>query len=127
VTTAGPGPRATEPAAASTPLRIVLRGGGRLAARLTARVAAVTGGITVTSAAVRARVAHGRWRLKLCAAAAGRPRRCALGPRAVAAHGSVRLAAVRVLLPTRSRRITVTAALVGSSARPAARGTASTA
>ena len=126
VTTAGPAPRVATPAPAATPLRIVLRGGGRLAARLTARVAAVTGGVTVTSTAVRARAARGRWRLKLCAAAAGQPRRCALGPRARAARGTVRLAAVRLLLPTTSRRITVTAALVGSNARPAARGTAST-
>lgn len=123
VRTVVPTPR-TPPAA--TPLQIVLRGGGRLAARLTARVAAVSGGVSVTSATVRARAARGRWRLKLCAAAAGRPRRCAVGPRAVAARGTVRLAAVRVLLPTTARRITVTAALVGSNARPAARGTAST-
>ena len=118
-----PAPTAAVPAArtsttpAVAPLRIVLRGGGRLAARLTARVAPVTGGVAVTSAAVRARAARGRWRLKLCAAAPGQPRRCALGPRTPSAHGSVRLAAVRVLLRTTSKRITVTAALVDSSTR----------
>ena len=126
VTTVVPAPPpSTTPAA--TPLQIVLRGGGHLAARLTARVATVSGGVSVTSATVRARAARGRWRLKLCAAAPGQPRRCALGPRALTSRGTVRLAAVRVLLPTRSRRITVTAALVGSNARSAARGTASTA
>ena len=119
--------KSTAPAPAATPLQIVLRGGGRLAARLTARVAPVTGGIAVTSTPVRALAARGRWRLKLCAAATGQPRRCALSHRVQAAHGSVRLAAVRVLLHTTAKRITVTAAVVGSSARPAARGTASTA
>jgi hypothetical protein len=132
--TSAPAEPAHEPAVAvvparspaSTPLRVVLRGPGRAATRLTARVATVAGGVTVTSAAVRARAARGRWRLKLCAAAGGRPRRCVLGPRARAAHGSVRLGALRVLLPTTARRITVTAALVDGTARSAARGTATT-
>ena len=69
VTTVVPAPRPQHHAPAATPLRIVLRGGGRLAARLTARVATVSGGVSVTSATVRARAARGRWRLKLCAAA----------------------------------------------------------
>ncbi|MEP6952905.1 MAG: hypothetical protein ABI950_02440 [Solirubrobacteraceae bacterium] len=121
-----PAPAAAGPTPVATPLQIVLRGGGRVAARLTTRVATAAGGIAVTSTAVRARAARGRWRLKLCAAATGQPRRCVLGPRARAAHGTVRLSALRVLLRTTSTRVTVTAALVDGSARAAARGTATT-
>jgi hypothetical protein len=114
----------TRVVAAAQKLRVVLRRRGRVVATLVATVASGREGLEVRTAAARAKAGAGRWRLKLCATAAGHPRRCVLGPRARSARGAVRLAAARVLPGVVTGRVTVTAALVDVHARTVARGSA---
>ncbi|MGZ4270429.1 MAG: hypothetical protein ACXVFK_00860 [Solirubrobacteraceae bacterium] len=110
--------------AAAPGLRIALRRGSALAGRLTVAVRRDATSVQVRSAAVTARVRGGRWRLKLCAAVPGLPRRCGLSRRAAAARGRVRLGAVRVTVRPTTGPVIVSAALVDSRARSGARGSA---
>jgi hypothetical protein len=91
---------------------------------LAARVVVVAAGREVRTAPAKILVTAGTWRLRLCAGPKHGPLRCALTKRVRTRSHSVRLPAARVLVPSATGALRMTAAIVDRRQRVRAQGSA---
>ena len=109
-------------------LRIALRDHARHAkGTLAASLVSVPAGREVRTAAVKLTLSAGTWRLRLCAGPKRGSLRCSLTKRVRTRKRAVRLPAARVLTPSATGALRVTAAVVDGRHRIRAQGQAASA